>query len=209
MNNNTVRFVNEYEMDLIKYLFSVDRKMVGVILDDQELEVRICKIRDSVSKNEMKIAMVFDETGNPYCMTTGFYMKKIGGWYTGVTKVYKSSSHFNLTARYMKMSLDLVVDHMESQGLYKFWMAAPEWQHNLRNKVMIKHSTKLGNYLWFDEEIIPQNQLSEFSGYDTFRYVCDWSDVTIRLFVLKQELRNQLIKGRYDKRTALLEQSGS
>lgn len=81
MNNNTVRFVNEFEMDLIKYLFSVDRKMVGVILDDRELEVRLNKIRDRVSKNEMKIAMVFDETGNPYCMTTGFYMKKIGGFY--------------------------------------------------------------------------------------------------------------------------------
>lgn len=208
MNEITVRFINENEIDLVRYLFSFDRKMVGVVLDDRELEIRLDRMQTRVANNEMKIAMVFDETGNPYCMTTGFYMKKIGGWYTGATKVYKSSTHFNQTAKYMKMSLNLVLDHMESEGLYKFWMAAPGWQHNLRNKIMTRHSEKLCNYEWFDEEFIPQNQWSEFNGYDAFRYLCDWSDITIRLFVLKQEFREKLVKERYEKRINLLERPG-
>jgi hypothetical protein len=183
--------------------------MVGVELSDQELESRLEKIKSRLENKQLEVVIVFDDNGNPYAMYTGFYMKKIAGWYVGATKIIKSANHYNQSAKLMAPGLDLLISRMEEQGLYKFWMAAPVWQHNIRNKVMIKYSPMLARYTWVDECLIPKNQRSEFEAFEAYRYICDWSDIMIRMFVLGQEYREQLVLKRYDENIKLLEQSRS
>lgn len=205
----TCKFITHKEIDLVRYLFSVDRSMVGVELSDRELEMRLERIGSRLENKQLEVVIVFDENENPYAMYTGFYMKKIAGWYVGATKIYKSSNHYNQSARVMAPGLDLLISKMEDQGLYKFWMAAPIWQHNIRNKVMVKYSPMLARYDWFDECLIPKNQRSEFEGFESYRYPCDWSDIMMRMFVLRQEYREKLVLKRYDENIKLLEQSRS
>jgi hypothetical protein len=179
--------------------------MVGVQLSDEELENRLRKIQTRLATDQLKVVIIFDEDQKPYAMYTGFYMKKIAGWYVGATKIIKSANHYNQSAKLMAPGLDLLISHMEEQGLYKFWMAAPIWQHDIRNKIMVRYSPMLARYDWYDECLIPINQKSEFEAFDTYRYICDWSDIMMRMFVLKQEHRKELVQQRYENNIKTLE----
>ena len=98
------------------------------------------------------------------------------------------------------MKITMVFDENESpvamytEGYYKFWMGAPEVHHNIRNRVMIKHSKLAHRYQWFDEYIIPKGQKTDIKIYEFNRRICNWSDILVRMFVLKQEYRVELLR---------------
>ena len=94
----------------------------------------------------------------------------------------------------MADALDLLLEKMESKGYYKFWMASPESHHNIRNKIMRKHSKYLARYKWFDEVVIPRGQQSGISSFDSVRRPIDWTDIVVRLFVLDQEHRVNILR---------------
>lgn len=200
-------FIDHTQIDLVRYLFSYDKKMVGVELSDEELEIRLERIRNRLEQRTLEAVIILDDSKNSYAMYTGMYMKKIAGWYIGATKIYKSANHYNQSAKLMAPGLDLLISKMESQGLYKFWMAAPVWQHNIRNKIMVKYSPMLARYDWFDECLIPKNARTSVEAFETFRYVCDWSDIMMRMFVLKQEYRETLVLNKYEELNKSLGQS--
>jgi hypothetical protein len=192
------KFINSNELDLIRILFNKDKKIAEKELTDSEIEFKIDQIKDKIENGILKISIIFDENSNPYAMRSGFYMKKAGAWYLSATKLLHSENHYNITARKIAPGLDLLIEHMESMGYYKFWNAGPARQQDLRTKIMCKYSKLLGRYHWYDECIIPQGQRSDIDAYEVFRNVSNSSDVMIRLFVLKQEEREKLIREKYE-----------
>jgi hypothetical protein len=127
-------------------------------------------------------------------MYVGVIMPRIGGWYIVLTKVLESTNHFSKTAPMMVPALELLIFKMESMGYFKFWMSAPEKHHNIRNKIIKKHSVAANRYVWFDEVIAPKGQLTGIAAFDIYRGICDWSDVVVRMFVLKQQHRVEILR---------------
>jgi hypothetical protein len=192
---HTTRFITADEVHLIKTLFSKDKRSVRVELTDEQLDKKIAILKERIQKGITHISMVFDENDSPLCMYVGFELPRIGGWYIGLTKVLESTNHFSKTAPMMVPALELMISKMESKGYFKFWMTAPESLHNIRNKIIKKHSPMANRYFWVDESVAPRGQLTNIEAFDIFRDVCEWSDVVVRMFVLKQEHRVEILKG--------------
>jgi hypothetical protein len=191
---NTARFITADELHHIKTLFSKDNRSVRVEISDDQLDKKIDVLRDRMQKGIAHISMVFDEDENPLCMYVGFELPRIGGWYIGLTKVLESTNHFSNTAPMMVPALELLISTMESKGYFKFWMTAPEKHHNIRNKVIKKHSVAANRYIWFDEVVAPKGEASGVEAFDIFRDICNWSDVVVRMFVLKQQHRVEILR---------------
>lgn len=191
---NTARFITPQELDYIRILFSKDKRSVGVELSDEKIEEKIKLLKDRMEKGIAHITMCFDESNNPVCMYVGFELPRISGWYIGLTKVIESTNHFSKTAQIMAPALELLIKKMESKGYFKFWMTAPEKHHNIRNKIIRKHSDTADRYIWFDETVIESGHPANIAAFDAFRDVCHWSDVVVRMFVLKQEHRIDILK---------------
>ena len=191
---HTTRFITADEVHLIKVLFSKDKRSVRVELTDDQLNKKIEVLKNGIRQGLTHISMVFDENNSPLCMYVGFELSRIGGWYIGLTKVLESTNHYSKTAPMMVPALELMISKMESKGYFKFWMAAPENLHNIRNKIIKKHSAIARRYVWFDESIAPRGQLTHIEAFDIFRDVCEWSDIVVRMFVLKQEHRVEILR---------------
>lgn len=190
---NTVRLINSNELHYIKDLFSIDNRLIGEPVTPEELERMVLGYRRLLDTNAMKIAVMFDENQDAVAMYTARLFTKTRAWWVGTTKIKKPSNHFNISARIMMPALDFLLEEMESMGYYKFWMGAPKMHHDIRNTVMKKYSERLNRYEWFDEYIIPQGERCNVEVWEQNRRTCNWTDILIRMFVLKQEFREPLV----------------
>lgn len=190
----TTRFITENDAYHIKTLYSINTAQVRHILTTDEVDALIKGLSEHLKNETALISMVFDEDDNPLAMYCGFPFPRINGWFVGLTKNISPENHFNKSAKYMAPGLDLLITEMEKRGYYKFWMAAPETHHNIRNKIMKKHSTTLGRYTWFDELVIPKGKRSNVHSWEIFRKICLWKDIVVRMFVLDQEHRVELLR---------------
>ena len=190
----TVRFINSDEIRHIYTMFSIDKSLVGETLTSQEINTIAQGYREAMDLGYMKITMVFDENESPVAMYTARLLPMATGWWVGATKIKEPTNHFNKTAKIMAPGLDLMLENLEAEGYYKFWMGAPEVHHNIRNRVMIKHSKLAHRYQWFDEYLIPKGQKTDIKIYEFNRRICNWSDILVRMFVLKQEYRVELLR---------------
>ena len=185
----TTRFLTPKEVKLINTLFSVHSKLVGEELTPNELDSMIRYYRSLIEVDLMKISMVFDENDSPVAMYTARLFPKIKGWWVAATKIKVPTNHFSTTSKIMAPGLDLMLETLEAEGYYKFWMGAPEQHHNIRNAVMVKQSNLLHRYDWVDELVIPKGQRCDIEIFEQNRRTCNWTDILIRMFVLKQEYR--------------------
>lgn len=197
---NTARFISSNEVhEIVGDLFSIDKNIIRQLKTEEELK----KIRENwirwMESNEMKITVIFDENNNPLGMYTARLVPKISGWLVGATKIKKPNSNFYITAKIMVPGLELLIQEMENMEYYKFWMIAPENHHNIRNSIMKKYSPSLNRYEWYDEEIIPAGKKSKVPLFELHNNVVNWTDRVVRMFVLKQEYRNNLLKQNYHK----------
>lgn len=194
MAYNTFRFLKSDEVGMIKELYTIDPRNMGVKLTPEEIYNMSMRLANKIDKGFCKVLMMFDENNQPAAMYVGFELVKISGWYIGLTKVKTSASHFSTTAKLLSPGLSYLIEYMESKGYYKFWMAAPESWHNMRNMVMRKYCPTMARYHWFDEMIIPKGQKANVAAFDAIRPVCNWSDILVRMFSLKQEERIKILK---------------
>lgn len=191
---NTVRFILSPEMDFVRELFSIDSRLVGEEMSTEELETMIESWKLLMDANKMRISMLFSETNEPLGMYTAVLFSEVRGWWVHATKVKYTRNHFATSAKLLVPAGEFLLDELEGLGYYKFWMAAPEMHHTIRNTVMKKYSERLNRYEWFDEYIIPQGcRTPEIPMFDVNRKTCTWSDVLVRMFVLKQEFRKPLV----------------
>ena len=65
---------------------------------------------------------------------------------------------------------------------------------------LIQLDVLIDSYDWFDELIIPAGEKSNVPLFEMHRVKVDWTDTLVRLFVLKQEYREVLVKERHNKR---------
>lgn len=191
---STIRFINPNETEFIYEMFSVDPSMVGVDLTKDDQDKMVKRFKTHMEAGSFKIAMEFDDQGSPQVMYTGLVLQKVQGWWVSATKIKQPTNHFAKSAKIMAPCLDFMLDHMEQQGFYKFWMGAPEVHHNIRNTIMNKYSKKLPNYIWFDEMVIPRGCEAGVEAFDYMRKTCHWSDITIRMFVLDQKHRVEYLQ---------------
>jgi hypothetical protein len=193
---NTVRFITADEVDFIRHLYSIDRRSVGIEFTDEKIDRIVNGTRNLINQDICAVPMVFDPSGEPIGMYLGYDIPRVGGWFVGLTKVLHSSNHFNITAPMLAPALNMLIERMENKGYYKWWMGAPESWHNIRNKIMRRHSYMLDRYDWVDEDVIPRGQTSPVDLYNAYSSPCDWSDITIRMFSLRQEHRVAHLKQR-------------
>lgn len=191
---NTVRLINKEELNLVRELFSEDNNLVRQEINPEKLNSMITYWEECFDKNIMRISMMFDENNNPIAMYSGIMVPQVMGFMIGATKIKTAESNFFKSAKMLVPALEVLLTEMESLGYYKFWMAAPERHHNIRNSVMRKYSDMANRYIWYDECIIPKGEKSPIALYDVHRIVVHWSDVLIRMFVLKQEHRIEKLK---------------
>lgn len=206
---NTARFITEDEMHLVYDIFSIERELVRQKLSEEELANLVALWQGFIKNKEMKISMVFSPDNEPLAMYCARLVPKIGGWWVGATKIKHSATNFHTSAKVMQPALDLLIEDMEKLGYYKWWMVAPENHHNVRNTVMKKYSPALTRYDWFDEKIIPAGKRSDIPLFEMHRVVVHWTDVLVRMFVLKQEFREQLVKEKHAEYLKNLEQPRS
>lgn len=186
---NTVRFITPDEVEYIRHLYSIDRRSVGVEFDDDKITRVINIARNLMTEDLCAVPMVFNDEGTPIGMYLGYDVPRAGGWMVGLTKVLQATNHYNITAPMLAPALNMLIERMESKGYYKWWMGAPESWHNIRNKIMRRHSYMLDRYDWVDETVIPRGEVSPVDLYNFRSSPCHWSDITIRMFVLRQQYR--------------------
>ena len=191
---NTVRFIQSDEVDFIRHLYSIDRRSVGIEFDDDKIDRIVNRTRELLKEDLCAVSMVFDESNTPIGMYLGYDIPKVGGWMVGLTKVLQVNNHYNITDPMLAPALNMLIGRMESKGYYKWWMNAPESWHNIRNKIMRRHSYMLDRYDWVDETVIPKGEKSPVALYSAYHSPCNWSDVTIRMFVLRQQYRVDILK---------------
>lgn len=194
INNMVYRLIDKSELYHIKTLFSKDARSVKIRLTDSDINAMISRLEQGMDNKTSYVYMTFYPNGSPYAMYVANEIAKAGAWYIGLTKVISSANHFNQSAAIIAPALNNLIQLMEDKGYYKFWMAAPEKHHNLRNMIMRKHSFMLDRYDWFDEVVIPPGEKSNVAAYDSYRRVIDWSSIVVRLFVLKQKYRVEIFR---------------
>ena len=192
--NMIYRLADKSELYHIKTLFSKDTRSVKIELTEADIDAMITRLEQGMDNKTAHVYMTFYPNGSPYAMYVANEVARAGAWYIGLTKVISSANHFNQSAAVIAPALNNLIQLMEDKGYYKFWMAAPEKHHNLRNKIMRKHSYMLDRYDWFDEAVIPPGQISNVAVYDAYRRVINWSSTVVRMFVLKQKHRVEIFR---------------
>jgi hypothetical protein len=190
---HAARFLSIDEVDLIGSLFESDPSFLRKELSSLEIDNRIKSIKEGVSAGSTKVSMTFDEDNKPYGVHVAYEIPRINGWLFGMTKVVTSSNHYYNTAKAMSSSINLLTSYMENKGYYKFWSHSSEQRHEQRTKIMCKFSDQLRRYEYYDEIVIPKGEICNVALFESFRASVDWTDILIRMFVLKQEHRLALI----------------
>ena len=192
----TLRFLEATETNYIKYIFDRNPNMLGVDLAKSEIESFVENTTYNMINNHLKVAMLFDEQNNPKAFCTGFELPKVAGWYKALSKSIETASYYSITAQMMAPVEDFLISYMESKGYFKYWCSSPENSQRARIRILHKYSKVIPRYDWFDELIIPPGLRSGIPVYDRYRRLNTVSNTICRMYVLRQEFREQLIPSR-------------
>ena len=197
MSNYTSKIItSDVVQETILTIFK-DNDEIFRIKRNKEAQLNIAKgVVSAINDGNAIMTVTYNEDNEPVAMYVGFKFPNLKAWVVGLTKVAGKYNHYNQSAAVMAPAMDLLITTMEEQSYFKFWMVAPEQHHDIRNKVMKKHSSTLGRYHCYDEDIIPQGALSETEIYNAYRgrNTIDWTDMLVRLFVLNQSQRVKYLK---------------
>lgn len=196
---NTTRFITPDEIDYLRVTYAVGRSSLGTVITEDWQENFLSTTKKKMIEGLMHVAVVFDDDNKPIASYQAFEVPQILAWrWNGLSSVAKHL-HYNKTAPILAPALDMIVSLMESKGYYKFWSLNKESAHNIRYKIMCKHSALLNRYHCYDELIIPKGQASGLPLFDTSRTHTHPYNLLVRLFVLDQKHRvEQLRKHGYD-----------
>ena len=196
---NTTRFITSDEIDYLRVTYAVGRSSLGTVITEDSQEKFLSTTKQKMIEGLMHVAVVFDDDSKPIASYQAFEVPQLLAWrWNGLSSVAKHN-HYNKTAPILAPALDMIVSLMESKGYFKFWSLNKESAHNIRYKIMCKHSTLLNRYNCYDELIIPKGKTSGIPLFDAYRNPIDHCDLLVRLFVLDQKHRvEQLRKHGYD-----------
>ncbi len=136
------RFITADEIDYVRTIFKLNPNAVGMVQSEEMQNNYLSRVAEGMKAGLTHAAVTF-ENGEPIVVYIGIEFPSIAGWHVGLTKITEKYNHYNKSAPIMADALDLLLEKMESKGYYKFWMSAPESHHNIRNKIMRRHSKYL------------------------------------------------------------------
>lgn len=191
----TYRPITGDEIHLVRAMFDYDPSLVDVDLTPHSIEEWCQRMIEGVQKGGRVCIMAFDENNEPVAMTIGNDYSNSKSWYKGISKIRKPNNYYTTTARIMGPAEDMLIQHMEDRGNFKYWSATIEGKyHTTRNNILRKYSKMFARYDGFDEMIVPAGQQSGLNIWDQNRKPHPHSDILIRLYVLRQEFRIPLVK---------------
>lgn len=196
---NTTRFIRPDEIDYLRVTYAVGRTVHGMVLTSEAQEKFISNTKQKMLEGWMHVAVVFDDDNKPIASYQAYEIPQLLAWrWNGLSSVAKHL-HYNKTAPIIAPAFNMIVSLMESRGYYKFWSLNKESAHNIRYKIMCKHSTLLSRYNCYDELIIPAGKQSGVPLFDAYRPPTSPYNLLVRMFVLDQKHRvEQLRKHGYE-----------
>lgn len=187
------RLLTLSDMDHVRTMFKMNPTVEKKVLSPDEIEQFIDHLITGITLDSTYVVMSF-ESGVPLTMYVTYIHKEIGTCYIGLTKISKPSVNFMTTAKLMAPAFDFHTNLMEQKGYYKIWMTASERNHNIRNAIMRKYSSKISHYDWYDEVVVPPGKMSGHHCFDTSRFSLNYdTSLVVRVFILKQEYRKQML----------------
>jgi hypothetical protein len=195
---NTTRFITPDEIDYLRVTYAVGRSSLGTVITEDSQEKFLSTTKQKMIEGLMHVAVVFDNDSKPIASYQAFEVPQLLAWrWNGLSSV-ANHNHYNKTAPIIAPALDMIVNLMESKGYYKFWSLNKESAHNIRYKIMCRHSTLLSRYNCYDELIIPAGKPSGMPLFDAYRPLAPYN-LLVRLFSLDQTHRvEQLRKHGYE-----------
>ena len=191
---NTTRFITPDEIDYLRVTYAVGRTALGMVLTPEAQERFISNTKQKMLEGLMHVAVVFDDDNKPIASYQAYEVPQLLAWrWNGLSSVAKHL-HYNKTAPIIAPALDMIVSLMESKGYYKFWSLNKESAHNIRYKIMCKHSALLSRYHCYDELVIPKGKMSGLPLFDANRPPSPSYDLLVRLFVLDQKHRVEQLR---------------
>jgi hypothetical protein len=195
MLRHNVRFLQKHELDLLRSMFEFNPYSNGIKLTDEQIG-KFCKGSCKMIASGLRhIAINMDENDNPIAMSVGTEKPNINGWVQGLTMVTNTSNHATTSIKKLTPAMDALVELMESKKYYKFWDISLESKIlNLGRSIVLRYSTTLNRYDYYDEMIIPAGKKSEVKLWDINRRIHPTKEMMVRMFVLNQESRIKLLK---------------
>lgn len=191
---NTSRFITPDEIDYLRVIYTVNKKTMGSIMDYERREMFLTGVKRKMLEGVMRVAVVFDENNNPIASNQGLEIPALLAWrWAGISTV-TTENHFNKSAAILAPAFDMMINHMESKGYYKFWAINKEVNLNILYKILCKHSNFLHRYNVYDELIIPKGEKSGIPIFDMLRNPVESYNVLVRLYTLNQNYRVELLK---------------
>jgi hypothetical protein len=196
----TYRCISPEEIDVVRAMFDYDASLVDVDLTPSQIDEWCFNTMKGVVAGSRACVVAFDENNEPAAMTIGTEYTQSKAWYKGISKIRKPNNYYPTTARIMGPAEDMLIQYMEDRGNFKYWSATFEGKyHTTRNNILRKHSPMFARYDGFDEMIVPPGQEAGIKIWDMNRRPHPFSDILIRMYVLKQEYRITLVRQQREK----------
>lgn len=188
------RFLKNNELDLLKSMFEFNPYSNGIKLSQEDIS-RWCNVTmEEINKGIRHVALTLDNNDEPVAMSMGIEKPGIAGWVQGLTMVRYPANYPKIPqAEIIAHSMDLLVSRMESKKYYKFWDVGQERILNTAKSLVARYTTMLNRYDHYDELVIPPGGLSGVALWDTNRRIHPTDSLKVRMYVLRQEHRLQLL----------------
>jgi hypothetical protein len=165
-----------------------------VHLSEKDIIIFCNKTMEEVAKGFRHVAITMDETGDPIASTLGIEKPGIAGWVQGLTMVRYPADYPRIPqAEIISHAMDLLVSHMESKHYYKFWDIGHPRILNTAKSLVGRYTKTLNRYDYYDEMTIPPGLPSGVPLFDAYRRIHPTESMIVRMYVLRQEHRLQLI----------------
>lgn len=189
-----IKFISSNETIYMRELLAADPTVWKVKMSLEECDQFVSRAATNIENGTLLVPVIFDNN-RPIAMYLAKLFPYVKTWVAGLTKVTFESNHFIKTAKVLAPALDALIYKLEGMGYYKFYMVSPEHHHNIRNQIITKFSPAIDRYCWVDEDVIPRGELSSIPLIANYmsRRRCEWTDLVVRLFILKQEERVALL----------------
>ena len=188
----TVRFLEPTEYDILYSIMKENPRVHGMQLSNDDIET-YCKLTlGAIPRGFKKVAVTFTSDG-PMSFSIANEKPIIGSWVQGLTVKKPQKRFVHNPIRLISAPMDFLVEQMENKGYYKFWDISRDKLNNARENWLSQYTTKLDRYDYFTEEIIPPGASSKTPLFEEHRRILPKESATVRLYVLKEKYRLELI----------------
>ena len=200
MTNNT-RLLRADDIKILRSMFDYNPYSNGIKLSEDDITQWCNNNIEGIKNGYKQVAINMDDNDDPIAMSSGTENPMINGWIQGISMVRYPLGH-PLTIEkalphasvILTPAMDLLVEYMESKKYYKFWDTTLHNKIlNIGRRFVSKYTTRLNRYDHYDEMIIPAGKLSGVMLWDANRRINPTKDVTVRMYVLRQEYRLPLL----------------